>query len=78
MSGSKTMKYKQQSAENEGGEMEKNQQIMATVEAVGDQIQTQQSTEQIDIDEFERVRRVRLVGVGGDHQKQHNNQPKWR
>ena len=69
------MKYKQQSAENEGGEMEKNQQIMATVEAVGDQIQTQQSTEQIDIDEFERVR---LVGVGGDHQKQHNNQPKWR
>ena len=38
------MKYKQQSAENEGGEIGKNQQIMAAVAAAGDWKWTQQPT----------------------------------
>ena len=52
------MKYKQQSAENEGGEMNKNQQIMATVAVIEDKIQTQQSTKHIDVVKFKRVRLV--------------------
>ena len=69
------MKYKQQSAENEGGEMDKNQQLLWTGVADVDVIYTQQPTGSTVEYENEQMR---LVGVGGEHQKQHNNQPKWR
>ena len=48
---------------------------MAIVVAVGVRIQTQQPTGSTVEYENEQMR---LVGGGGEHQKQHNNQPKWR
>ena len=69
------MKYKQQSAENEGGLLGKNQQIMVTVAAAGEGNRTQQSTEYTEIDGFEWVR---LEGGGGAHGWQHNTHLRWR